>query len=938
MATIESDLTAFLAGSTGGHPSQWLQNSASARQLHECALRLLAEAPAAAKKAVLDFYAQVLEHVAGLYFRKKREGREYAEGRRVLDKLKVHLEDLVRTQRRFWGPTVTDWALTLLGSLSSKYSEKVLAGLPASNALSLHETLPLWLNCHATQSLIDITTSGIDVGLKANDIRATETAVSTLLDISVKHSPHFDWVVAHIGSCFPDTIITRVLSVGLRDFAQYAAAQQKKDGQFNVAKIPKINSVVGILGHLAATHQPEIQSALIKMVMGSLNQPKKTMSPEDVAIVPFVLYLASLSEMLVPILLADIRTKITPDIAQKIAHLFEQWEDSFFPEEDSLVNLVVHLIVISECHSPAVLSLLLDLGSGENDQRDVQNGARLIVDLVLAELLSMVHQTPKHFSEDIPVLKGFASCYESFLERYLLSEDAFQRKSVILLLNYLSLYQGRTVAVNVVKYCLDHAEGPEELGIMLEFLKDTELWITDIVKVAVSQSIKTKGRDPKRFLVNLVQILHYQSLPISDQKIKVLSQFATPAQEHIEGFLPMLSILELVPHVLEILHFVPLQAEAISVSGLHRICHCFVQTIFNLIQDKTTFESSPKIKLIGLCVKTLLTLSKVPVALAITTRFLVEGAFHSKFSELFTGREFEGSKAKDTLKSRVKLIDENLKFGSMPTHPMGTSTAFHAGIIGEGKRFASKTNLFTPKEIDENQYLFVTVLFKICHHGTRDESKEACKQLALLLVEIFSPDVMYNGLPWPEEEFMKVTVERDLKIAKKIEAHPLVWKILFGLAEARPSLCYTSVLIRGLMAVQLSFWQASVSVKAADCPKQLTDLKKILELMSVGQFLPHPLNSVSDVIHVFHAFHVHCVLVDIWNFMRDNVPSPVAFASNSEGVLFREFEPYKNYQDYCARLRLIMVEHIDRVPLEFKRFFVDVALKNEASLHIAMEY
>lgn len=125
MATIESDLTAFLAGSTGGHPSQWLQNSASARQLHECALRLLAEAPAAAKKAVLDFYAQVLEHVAGLYFRKKREGREYAEGRRVLDKLKVHLEDLVRTQRRFWGPTVTDWALTLLGSLSSKYSEKV---------------------------------------------------------------------------------------------------------------------------------------------------------------------------------------------------------------------------------------------------------------------------------------------------------------------------------------------------------------------------------------------------------------------------------------------------------------------------------------------------------------------------------------------------------------------------------------------------------------------------------------------------------------------------------------------------------------------------------------------------------------------------------------------------------------------------------------------
>ena len=34
----------------------------------------------------------------------------------------------------------------------------------------------------------------------------------------------------------------------------------------------------------------------------------------------------------------------------------------------------------------------------------------------------------------------------------------------------------------------------------------------------------------------------------------------------------------------------------------------------------------------------------------------------------------------------TSLYDENLKFGAMPTHPLGTSTVFHAGIIGEGKR------------------------------------------------------------------------------------------------------------------------------------------------------------------------------------------------------------------------------------------------------------
>ena len=47
--------------------------------------------------------------------------------------------------------------------------------------------------------------------------------------------------------------------------------------------------------------------------------------------------------------------------------------------------------------------------------------------------------------------------------------------------------------------------------------------------------------------------------------------------------------------------------------------------------------------------------------------------------------------------------------------------------------------------------------------------------------------------------------------------------------------------------------------------------------------------------------------------------------ANASGVWVREFEPYKNYQQYCERLRLILMKHISKVPQEFKRFFVDVA-------------
>lgn len=77
-------------------------------------------------------------------------------------------------------------------------------------------------------------------------------------DTSVKHSPNFDWVVAHVGSCFPKTVITRVLSCGLKDFCQNKSYEQGCNS-------PKLRSVVGILGHLAGSHSEDIQKALLDL-------------------------------------------------------------------------------------------------------------------------------------------------------------------------------------------------------------------------------------------------------------------------------------------------------------------------------------------------------------------------------------------------------------------------------------------------------------------------------------------------------------------------------------------------------------------------------------------------------------------------------------------------------------------------------------------------
>ena len=75
-----------------------------------------------------------------------------------------------------------------------------------------------------------------------------------------------DWYCLHwllpFRSCFPTTIITRVLMCGLKEFSRHGAAGP--DGSVATDhKVPKMASVVGILGHLASRHGNDIRKALL---------------------------------------------------------------------------------------------------------------------------------------------------------------------------------------------------------------------------------------------------------------------------------------------------------------------------------------------------------------------------------------------------------------------------------------------------------------------------------------------------------------------------------------------------------------------------------------------------------------------------------------------------------------------------------------------------
>ena len=95
-----------------------------------------------------------------------------------------------------------------------------------------------------------------------------------------------------------------------------------------------------------------------------------------------------------------------------------------------------------------------------------------------------------------------------------------------------------------------------------------------------------------------------------------------------------------------------------------------------------------------------------------------------------------------------------------------------------------------------NRQVFVDTFAACCHDNrpasasppdggpeperTGAMTSRLARSLAVMFIELVSPDIMYNGIPWPEEEFMKVTMERCVKCGNDYECG---WRITRGATQ-----------------------------------------------------------------------------------------------------------------------------------------------------------
>ncbi|KAL3269332.1 hypothetical protein HHI36_008404 [Cryptolaemus montrouzieri] len=503
-------------------------------------------------------------------------------------------------------------------------------------------------------------------------------------------------------------------------------------------------------------------------------------------------------------------------------------------------------------------------------------------------------------------------------------------KSIMFLLQYSKSNDHLALMINIATHeLLDKTKAPHcdkggYLGIVLQ-----QILSRDIQKFFISNE---ESIDLSQMWDNLLTLLKWEK----SGKVPILKcHFVTRAiYENLESITSVfgseINHMHVIADLLDQLE-IPSSSAPFTLNSL---------VILNLAQSTVNYffacctceDSGSKIrgfKKVYSILRRLCIFSKVAKVLAL--RELLERALFRSDNILFGAISTQKYTNENTEKLLLKQNKKISKTIPLTKH----SSVFNGGIIGGGKRKILYSNELPADEISANISELINTIkaccslpdeadFKYC-----DLSLDSVTSVSLLLVQFVSPDVMYNGLPWPEEEFSKVTVERDLMITKFFKTMPLLWDLLSFVAIYRPALCYCSVLLRALTATLIHQWRSMGDLSKSNAThyynQLLENTVKVIDIMALGQLLPPPLSSIRDVFPHLKSFEIVAILRDcIWFYMRDHVPSPALFGLDSNGIYWRDPSIARPPDIFTNSLRIILQRNIKTLGNIYSQMFINI--------------
>ncbi|XP_013405421.1 integrator complex subunit 5-like [Lingula anatina] len=847
----------------------------------------------------------------------------------------------IKTNPEAWAPIISQWSINLLGQISSKYSER--RAVPHS--ASLNELLQLWMTCLATKTLMELASECFAAMISGS----ADVCVSALLEASVKYSPHFDWVVAHLGSCFPQTIITRVLMCGLKDFCYHGSSQSDMPSS---EKVPKMASVVGILGHLAGQHGQNIRKALLGLFEESLRPDADAM---QLSTVPFLLQLASMSNMLLQVLTTDIVHTLSTSAMNKLSKQFTEQKSPSMQDTAGLLSLVVHLITRSSEGAYKLLQFLLDsaVWSPEQDSMNcedplsakVRHTCSVVMDQLVIDLQQIIHRKGSNPSTEIPFLAALQGHAVHLADKLMTDTNSKRCSWLSKLLCQVGLYCGITSASDILCHIVVNATDMEKLNIFIEMKCEMETRLPDVTPNTIQKAMERLQPhydvDVAKMIHNLLCIIKWERQ--TGLELDSNNTVFSCMKNHVVDLATQLlrhdvSISMATIELLATLRLTKALSSSVSLKLAGLVVHFF----FNALFEK---DASKKGHCLGYCRKFIKCLCQHPEVRQMMVRFLLEAAVSQEYSAVLGGKFDPLTSVESAKVTRPKpmILEANRKHSVYMALPQSHASVFHAGVIGKGLKKQINTPILTKAQVFANRQFFSEVICDCCFNqgptpqglypqsdssSSRDtyltlvqgkpvseQTEQALKTLALLVVELTTMDVLYNGLHWPEERWMEFTVERNLFTRKKIEAYPVLWDMLDIISYDYSALSQCSCVLRGMAAAMMAFWEGARDKMASNTPKQLELSCRLIEIMGKGGLLPPPLSYIGEIFPLLTPYEVNLLLLSVWRYMKENPPIPMI---NDEGVMDRPCGP-----EHTEVIRSILHSNIGKLGHLYARFFTE---------------
>ncbi|QQP49405.1 Oocyte maintenance defects, partial [Caligus rogercresseyi] len=483
--------------------------------------------------------------------------------------------------------------LSLLGEFSSRFRPP-----PAIKQGDMDEVMRFMMDIQGVRMLMEL------LSLCFRKIAADKEdfyPASVLLSTRTRHSPHFDWVVAYLGASFPEAITAKVLYAGLQVFHTRMTQEERL-----------------CRGHSRPSHR-DARGASCQGLLTNVKMTAKGGNSIEIATLPYILQLASISPCISKALTSLSTTLLrTPEVIEKIVKLVPKWNKSYFHSSGSLLDLIVHLIIFR------MILEILEISSATN-------GCKILCETLLSDNLlpqeGIKEDEDRDGSEkEIPCLSSVSEKLHLFLcKEAFLSENAFVQDftSTLLQLTSLIFPTGRGVAIQVIRYGLSHAApNQREIGCVLKFIQDTELWHKDIASLAVKQALRAskKASSSTHLFHNLLIILQHET----HEKEMLLSKLTPITRSCLGELIDRLEDPQLIPQIIPLLRLSALSPEHIKI--VQRLSQCLF----------TLFSQSPRPIELILSIEGILSClsSHYPLSLPMILRFLLEGAISSKHAEL----------------------------------------------------------------------------------------------------------------------------------------------------------------------------------------------------------------------------------------------------------------------------------------------------------------